>query len=139
MSQNVLFSGISASADGGPRSRVRARGTLRSAPHRHLRKFSGTHFCRVTFKHLPQPLRSHNRSFRTLRQVVQDIYEISQFLGKIGLIGGGGEEVSDLFSSPVGIFLFMLLGSTCKNSGPYVKSSWDIFEISPFSGQNRVN
>ena len=26
---------ISASADGGPRSRVRARGTLRSAPHRH--------------------------------------------------------------------------------------------------------
>ena len=25
---------ISASADGGPRSRVRARGTLRSAPHR---------------------------------------------------------------------------------------------------------
>ena len=25
----------SASADGGPRSRVRARGTLRSAPHRH--------------------------------------------------------------------------------------------------------
>ena len=26
---------ISASADGGPRSRVGARGTLRSAPHRH--------------------------------------------------------------------------------------------------------
>ena len=26
---------ISACADGGPRSRVRARGTLRSAPHRH--------------------------------------------------------------------------------------------------------
>ena len=29
-----LLKEISASADGGPRSRVRARGTLRSAPHR---------------------------------------------------------------------------------------------------------
>ena len=41
---------ISAHADGGPRSRVRARETLRSAPHRHEQKFSGTRFCRVTFK-----------------------------------------------------------------------------------------
>ena len=31
---------ISASADGGPRSRVRARWTLHSAPHRRERKFS---------------------------------------------------------------------------------------------------
>ena len=36
---------ISAHADGGPRSRVCARETLRSAPHRHERKLSGTHFC----------------------------------------------------------------------------------------------
>ena len=36
---------ISAHADGGPRSRVCARETLRSAPHRHERKFSGTRFC----------------------------------------------------------------------------------------------
>ena len=40
----------SAHADGGPRSRVCARETLRSAFHRHERKFSGTRFCRVTFK-----------------------------------------------------------------------------------------
>ena len=54
----VLLS-ISAHADGGPRSRVRARGTLRSAPHQHERKFSTTCDCRIIFKHLPQPLRSH--------------------------------------------------------------------------------
>jgi hypothetical protein len=35
----------SAHADGGPRSRVCARETLRSAPHRRERKFSGTHVC----------------------------------------------------------------------------------------------
>ena len=28
-------------------------------PHQHERKFSGARVCRVTFKHLPQPLRSH--------------------------------------------------------------------------------
>jgi hypothetical protein len=58
----ILVHKISASADGGPRSRVCAPETLCSAPHRHLRKFSGTRVCRVTFKHLPQPLRSHIRS-----------------------------------------------------------------------------
>ena len=31
----ILLSEISASADGGPRSRVCTSGTLRSAPHRH--------------------------------------------------------------------------------------------------------
>ena len=60
---------ISASADGGPRSRVCARWTLRLAPHRHERKFFGAHVCRVTFKHLPQPLRSHIQSFITLGQL----------------------------------------------------------------------
>ena len=34
-SEGTIYEKISASADGGPRSRVRARGTLRSAPHRH--------------------------------------------------------------------------------------------------------
>ena len=43
---------ISAHADGGPRSRVCARETLRSAPHRRERKFSGACVYRVTFKHL---------------------------------------------------------------------------------------
>ena len=50
---------IKVSKDGGPRSRVCARETLRSAPHRRERKFSGARVCRVTFKHLPQPLRSY--------------------------------------------------------------------------------
>ena len=50
---------ISAHADGGPHSRVCAHETLCSAPHRRERKFSGARVCRVTFKHLPQPLRSH--------------------------------------------------------------------------------
>ena len=33
----------------------------------------------------------------------------------------------------------MLLGSPCKNSEFYNKSFLDIFEITPFSDQNRVN
>ena len=37
---NLMSVWISAGADGGPRSRVCARFTLRSAPHRHKRKFS---------------------------------------------------------------------------------------------------
>ena len=41
---------ISAHADGGPRSRVCASETLRSAPHRRERKFSRTRVCRVIFK-----------------------------------------------------------------------------------------
>ena len=61
---------ISAHVDGGPCTRICACKTLRSAPHRHKRKFSGTHFCKVTLKHLPQPLRTHIQSFRTLRQLL---------------------------------------------------------------------
>ena len=30
-----------------------------NGPHQHERKFSSACVCRVTFKHLPQPLRSH--------------------------------------------------------------------------------
>ena len=48
---------------GGPRSRVCARETLRSAPHQRERKFSAARVCRVTSKHLPKPLRSHIPSF----------------------------------------------------------------------------
>ena len=48
---------ISAHTDGGPRSRVCARETLRSAPHRRERKFSGTRVCKVVFKHLPLSLK----------------------------------------------------------------------------------
>ena len=47
---------ISTYADGGPRSRVCARETLCSAPHRRTRKFSGARVCRVTLKNLPKPI-----------------------------------------------------------------------------------
>ena len=40
-------------------------------PHRRERKFYGACVCRVTFKHLPQPLRSHIRSFGTLGQLLK--------------------------------------------------------------------
>ena len=55
---------ISAHADGGPRSRVCAREALRSAPHRRERKFSGTHFCRVTFKASPPTIKKSYLMFR---------------------------------------------------------------------------
>jgi hypothetical protein len=44
---------ISAHADGGPRSRVCARETLCSAPHRREWKFSAARVCRVTFVKFP--------------------------------------------------------------------------------------
>ena len=50
---------------------VCARLTVGSSPHQQERKFSGAHVCRVTFKHLPKPLRSHTRSFRTLGQLLK--------------------------------------------------------------------
>ena len=48
-----------------------ARLTVRSSPHQQERKFSGARVCRVTFKHLPQPLRSHTQSFGTLGQLLK--------------------------------------------------------------------
>ena len=39
----------------------------------------------------------------------------------------------------IGIPIFVWLGIPHNFSKPYDKSFWDIFEISPFSGQNRVN
>ena len=44
---------------------------VRSFPHQHERKFSGAHVCRVTFKHLPQPLRSHTWSPGILGQLLK--------------------------------------------------------------------
>ena len=45
--------------------------TLHSAPHRHQQKVSAAHVCRVTFKYLPQPLRSNIRSFGSLGQFLE--------------------------------------------------------------------
>ena len=50
---------------------VCARLTVRVSPHQHEWKFFAAHVCRVTFKHLPQPLRSYIRSFRTLGQLLK--------------------------------------------------------------------
>ena len=46
-------------------------GVLGSAPHQHERKFVGAHVCKVTFKHLLQPLRCLIRSFGTLGQLLK--------------------------------------------------------------------
>ena len=45
--------------------------SLGADKHRHQRKFSSTCVCRVTFKHLPQTLSSHIRSFGTLGQLLK--------------------------------------------------------------------
>jgi hypothetical protein len=64
----IILVEFSACANEGPCSPSHAwRGTL--SPHRPERKFSGTHVCRVTFKHLSQPLWSHITSFGTLGQL----------------------------------------------------------------------
>ena len=80
---------MSASVNGGPRFRFCARETLRSAPHRPERKFSAARVCSVTFKHLPQPLRSHIRSFGALGQLLK----ISPFSAH----SVGGKGVPDYF------------------------------------------
>ena len=46
---------ISASADGGPCSRVCARDTQDPVPNQHYQKFSDTPVCKVALKNLPQP------------------------------------------------------------------------------------
>ena len=60
---------ISAHGDRGPRSRVCARETLRSAPHGHEWEFFVARVCRITFKHLPQLLRTHIQSFRGVPEI----------------------------------------------------------------------
>ena len=56
---------------------------------------------------------------------------------KIGLNGGQGG--SPIFFLLMGILLFMSLGSPRKNLEPYDLPFLNIFENSPFYGQNRVN
>ena len=61
--------GENAATHGGPHSRVCARLTLCSAPQTTPGKISGTGVCKVTFKHLPKPKRSHSQSFGTVGQL----------------------------------------------------------------------
>jgi hypothetical protein len=51
--------------------RISARTDWVPLPGLRTRKFSGTGVCRVTFKHLPQPLRCYIRSFGTLGQLLK--------------------------------------------------------------------
>ena len=98
---------------------VCARLTVRSSPHRHERKFSGAHVCRVTFKHLPQPLRSHIRSFGTIGQ----LFKIPPFSAQKSHSAGGMGGPPNFFL--VGILIFLLLRSPCKISKPYDNPFWE--------------
>ena len=71
---------------------VCARLTVRSSPHRNERKFFGARVCRVTFKHLPQPIRSHILSFGTLGQ----LFKIPPFSAQKSH-SAGGRGVPEIF------------------------------------------
>ena len=98
---------------------VCARLTVRSSPHRHERKFSTSCVCRVTSKHLPQPLRSHIRSFGTLGQ----LFKIPPFSAQKSHSAGGRGGPRIIFL--VGILIFLLLRSPCKISKPYDNPFWE--------------
>ena len=66
-----------------------------------------------------------------------DIFEISPFSDE-NMVNSGVRGSPPKFFM-IGIFLLMLLGRPCTISEPYDKLFWVIFEISPFSNQNRVN
>jgi hypothetical protein len=97
---------------------VCARLTVRSSPHRHERKFSGAHVCRVTFKHLHQPLRSHIWSFGTLGQ----LFKIPPFSARKSH-STGVRGVPDFFL--VGIIISLLLRSPCKITKSYDSPFWE--------------
>ena len=88
-------------------SRVCARRTLRSAPHRHQRIFFGTCVCNVTNKHLLQPLISHIQSFGNLGQLL-----------KIPCFSANK-------SNSAGILICLLLRSPCKILEPYANPFWE--------------
>ena len=72
---------MSAHADGGPRSPC-----AHTCPF--TWKFSGTCVCRVTFKHLPKPLRSHIRSFGTLGELLKFLTTTKNLKNKSAPPGG---------------------------------------------------
>ena len=65
-----------------------AHQTLLSAPYQLGQKFSGAHVCTVPFKHLPQPLKSHNRSFGTLEQLLKIPPFVHPNIAQCGRKGG---------------------------------------------------
>jgi hypothetical protein len=96
-----------------------ARSTVRSSPHRHKRKFSAARVCRVTFKHLPQPIQSQIRSFGTLGQ----LFKIPPFSAQKLHSAWGRGGLPNFFL--VGILIFLLLRSPCKISKPYDNPFWE--------------
>ena len=66
----------------------------------------------------PNPSVSNIWSFRTLRQVFQDIFEISQFSSKIGFIGGV-QGVSEIFVQLESSYL-CYLGAHAKIRDPMI-------------------
>ena len=61
---------------------------------------SGAHVCRITFKHLPQPLRSHIQSFITLGQ----LFKIPPCPPKYVIVRGVGGSPNVFF---IGILIFL--------------------------------
>jgi hypothetical protein len=96
----------------------------------------------LTFKHLPQPLRSHIRSFGALGQLLIIPPLSPQIYNSAGVGRGGGvpEFLGSWSSSSfcskepiqkggpqlfwIGILIFMLLRSPCKNLEPYDNPFW---------------
>jgi hypothetical protein len=102
-----------------------ARLTVRSSPHRQERKFSGVCVCRVTFKHLPQPLRSHLLSFGTLGQ----LFKIPPF----------SSQKSHRIIVLVGILILLLLRSPCKIAKTLQQTLlWEL-AMSPEEERKRTN
>ena len=79
---------------------------------------------------------AHAKIQNSMTSLSRIYLKLADFPVKIGL--NGGQWGSPNFFL-MGILLFMLLGSPCINLEPYDKHFWNIFENSPFSGQNRVN
>ena len=71
-------------------------------------KFFGARFCKVTFKHLPQPVKSHIPSFGTLGQ----LFKICPFSGQKSHSAGGRGDPRFIFL--VGILIFFYLGAHAK-------------------------
>jgi hypothetical protein len=91
---------------------VCARLTVRSSPHRHEQKFFTAHVCRITCKHLPQPLWSHILSFGPLGQ----IFKIPPFSAQKSH-SAGGRGVPEFFEgwNPN---IFFYLGAHAKLQNP---------------------
>ena len=127
--------------------RVCARKTLRSSPHRRERKFSGTRVCRVTFLKFPHfPVKiglfwgvggspnfflllessylcylgAHAKIWNPTTTPYVAFFEIYPLSGQNRVILGGRGGPRIYFF--IGILLFLLLRSPCKNLKPYDNS-----------------